>query len=66
MNEFKPQPLPASDAGKSLIREVELLREQVQQLCGAVRALVQLQSVANQKLDVVLKGGVGADFAVLG
>lgn len=56
---------PAGDAGKSLIKEVELLRQQVQQLCAAVRGLVQLQSVANQKLDAALKGGVGADFAVL-
>jgi hypothetical protein len=55
----------SEDNGKSLIREVELLREQVQDLCKAVRGLVQLQSVANQKLDVALKGGVGADFAVL-
>jgi len=56
---------PAGAPGKSLIREVELLREQVQDLCKAVRGLVQLQSVANQKLDAALKGGVGADFALL-
>lgn len=49
--------------GKSLIREVELLREQVQQLCQAVRQLVQLQSVMDRKIDVVLKGN--ADCAVL-
>lgn len=49
--------------GKSLIREVELLREQVQQLCQAVRQLVQLQSVANQKLDAALTGS--ASFEVL-
>lgn len=42
--------------GKSLIQEVQTLREQVQQLCQAVRQLVQLQSVANQKLDAALKG----------
>ena len=59
------QPSPSGDSGKSLIKEVELLRQQVQQLCAAVRGLVQLQSVANQKLDAALKGGVGADFAVL-
>jgi hypothetical protein len=53
------------DAGKSLIKEVEALREQVQQLCVAVRSLVQLQSVMDRKLDAALKGGVGADFAVL-
>ncbi len=51
--------------GKSLLREVELLREQIQQLCSATRSLVQLQSVMDKKLDVALKGGVGADFAVV-
>ena len=48
---------------KEMRDEVALLREQVQQLCAAVRGLVQLQSVANQKLDAVIKGN--ADFAVL-
>ncbi|MGB7600342.1 MAG: hypothetical protein WBM24_08560 [Candidatus Sulfotelmatobacter sp.] len=47
----------------TLVQEVATLREQVQQLCQAVRQLVQLQSVANQKLDAVLKGN--ADCAVL-
>jgi hypothetical protein len=61
-----PQEQPASDPGISLCAEVVKLREQVAQLTQAVRGLVQLQSVANQKLDVALKGGVGADFAVLG
>lgn len=59
------EPHPSSDSGKSLNREVELLRQQVQQLCVAVRGLVQLQSIANQKLDVCLKGGPGVDCAVL-
>jgi len=54
---------PADAPGKSLAKEVELLRQQVQQLCAAVRGLVQLQSVANQKLDAVIKGN--ADCAVL-
>jgi hypothetical protein len=54
---------PQPTIGKSLTQEVELLRGQVQQLCQAVRQLVQLQSVANQKLDVALKGN--ADCAVL-
>jgi hypothetical protein len=49
--------------GKSLIAEVQMLREQVQQLCAAVRQLVQLQSVANQKLDAALTGK--ATFEVL-
>lgn len=44
------------DPGKSLQKEVETLREQVQQLCVAVRQLVQLQSIANQKLDAALTG----------
>ena len=56
---------PSPLEGKSLIREVALLREQVQQLCAAVRGLAQLQSVANQKLDAALKGGIGADCGVI-
>ena len=42
--------------GKSLIQEVEKLRGEVAQLCQAVRGLAQLQSVANQKLDLALTG----------
>jgi hypothetical protein len=53
------------DGGKSLIQEVQTLREQVTALCQAVRQLVQLQSVANQKLDTCLKGGIAADCGVL-
>jgi len=52
----KATPAEAGDTGKSLIREVELLREQVSRLTEAVRGLVQLQSVANQKLDAALNG----------
>jgi len=54
---------PAGDPGKSLIREVELLRLQVADLCKAVRGLVKLQAIANQKLDSAIKGN--ADCAVL-
>jgi hypothetical protein len=54
---------PSGDPGKSLVKEVELLRQQVAQLCQAVRGLLQLQSIANQKLDAVIKGN--ADCAVL-
>ena len=39
--------------------EVAALRTNVQQLCQVVRGLVQLQSVANQKLDAVIKGNAG-------
>lgn len=41
---------------EELTKEVALLREQVQQLCQAVRGLVQLQSIANQKLDAAING----------
>jgi hypothetical protein len=57
------RPALETTPGRSLITEVQLLREQVQQLCVAVRSLVQLQSVANQKLDAAITGR--ADFTVL-
>jgi hypothetical protein len=53
------------DGGKSLIQEVELLREQVTALCAAVRGLVTLIAVLDKKVDTALKGGIGADFAVM-
>jgi hypothetical protein len=58
---------PTGAPGKSLIREVELLRQQVSQLCQAVRGLVQLQSVLNQGVQQLLKrdGVIGVDCAVL-
>jgi hypothetical protein len=51
--------------GKSLIQEVGKLREQQVELTKAVRALCTLMSVLDKKVDTTLKGGVGADFAVL-
>jgi hypothetical protein len=54
---------PQPTAAKSLIQEVQTLREQVQQLCEAVRQLVKLQSIANQKLDAAITGK--ATFEVL-
>jgi hypothetical protein len=52
-SDTEPQP---SDPGKSLVQEIELLRHQVQQLCAAVRGLVHLQAIANQKLDAAITG----------
>jgi hypothetical protein len=49
----------------SISGEMTKLRGEVAQLCQAVRGLVTLQSVMDKKLDAALKGGVGADFAVL-
>jgi hypothetical protein len=56
---------PAGEHGKSLVQEVALLRNQVAQLCQAVRGLLTLISVLDKKVDTALKGGPGADFAVL-
>jgi hypothetical protein len=57
---------PAGEPGKSLVQEVALLRNQVAQLCQAVRGLVQLQSVLNQGVQQLLKrDGVGVDCAVV-
>lgn len=60
------------DAGRSLFAEVQglkaevaALRSNVGQLCVATKGLVTLISVLDKKLDTALKGGVGADFAVL-
>ena len=46
-----------------LADEVAKLRGEVAKLCAAMRQLVQLQSVANQKLDAALTGK--ATFEVL-
>jgi hypothetical protein len=61
----KANPAQPGDPGKSLTAEVELLRGQVADLCTVVKQLVKLQSITNQKLDAALKGGVGADCAVI-
>jgi hypothetical protein len=57
------KPVLESSPGKSLVEEVEKLRNEVKQLCTAVRQLAQLQSVANQKLDAAIGGK--ANFEVL-
>lgn len=56
---------PSGDPGRSLIQEIDRLREQQAELTKAVRALCTLMSVLDKKVDTALKGGVGADFAVL-
>ena len=57
------EPTPSLALGKSLTKEIEklqsevaTLRDGVQQLCQAVRGLVKLQAIANQKLDSALNG----------
>lgn len=60
------EPPSPGDPGKSLAKEVALLREQVQQLCQAVRGLVTLQSVLNQGVQQLLRrNGGGADCVVI-
>ena len=57
---------PADAPGKSLVAEVAALRTNVQQLCAAVRGLVQLQSVLNQGVQTLLKrDGGGPDCGVI-
>ena len=56
--------VPSSEP-KIISEEIVKLQREVAQLCMAVRRLVTLQAVMDRKLDVVLKGGVGADYAVL-
>jgi hypothetical protein len=63
-------PAPAEQAsmvgaGRSLFAEVTKLREQHAELTKAVRALCTLMSVLDKKVDTALKGGHGADFAVM-
>jgi hypothetical protein len=52
-----------SDEQPVVSEEIAKLRGEVAQLCAAVRRLVQLQSVANQKLDLAITGK--ATFEVL-
>jgi hypothetical protein len=56
---------PSGDPGRSLSAEVRLLREQIGQLCQAVRGLVTLISVLDKKVDTALKGGNRPDFGVI-
>ena len=64
---------PSGDPGRSLVQEVtklqqevQLLREQLASLCAAVRGLVQLQTVLNQGVQMLVKSnGIGVDFTVL-
>lgn len=53
---------PAGEPGKSLVAEVAALRSNVQQLCQAVRGLVQLQSVLNQGVQQLLKRDGGGPY----
>jgi hypothetical protein len=60
------EPPSRPDGGKSLVAEIDLLRQQVAQLCTAVRGLVILQSVLNQGVQQLLKrDGVGPDCGVI-
>lgn len=62
-SDTEPQP---GDPGKSLVAEVAALRTNVQQLCQAVRGLVQLQSVLNTAvLHLVKNSSVGPDCGVI-
>ena len=56
---------PVATDSTSLLEEHKRLTGQVAQLTQAVRGLVTLISVLDKKVDTALKGGVGADFAVL-
>jgi hypothetical protein len=62
MNNIEQQ---ASSEPRIISDEVAKLTTQVAQLCAAVRGLVTLIAVLDKKVDTALKGGVGADFAVL-
>jgi len=60
--DLSPSSLPSTeerasmvDAGRSLSAEVRLLRDQVGDLCRAMRALVTLISVLDKKVDACLK-----------
>jgi hypothetical protein len=57
---------PEASEPRTLSDEIAKLRGEVAQLCAAVRALVTLVSVLDQKIDTALKGGIGADCGVVG
>ena len=65
MSMEKPNEQQAGDPGKSLIKEVETLREQQVELTKAVRALCTLMSVLDRKVDASLKGGAGAGIGCM-
>ena len=48
-------PQPVGDPGRSLFAEVQSLKQQVADLCNAIRALVSLQKEANQKVDGMIE-----------
>jgi hypothetical protein len=56
---------PTANEPRVLSSEVVKLREQVAQLCQAVRGLVTLISVLDKKVDTALKGGNRPDFGVI-
>ncbi len=49
-----------------MLEEHKKLTGQVAQLTQAVRGMVTLVSVLDKKVDSALKGGLGADFGVVG
>jgi hypothetical protein len=68
----KRKPTPLSMKGKTMSEpekeptcHCKDYGTELQELAKAVRGLVTLVSVLDKKLDTALKGGIGADFAVM-